>query len=236
MKKVPALLRKEFVSYFQSPIPYVILTLFLLVSGLFFYVEFRFLAEASLRRLVPSISIVLMILTPAVTMRLLAEEKRSGTLEVLMTDPITEWELVLGKFLGALAFYLAMVSPALLYGLLFEVFGDPDWTAILWSCAGLVLFGSVLVSIGLFASSLTRNQVIAYILAFVSVLFLFLVGDFASMAGGGIETVGRTVGIQDHYESFAKGVLDTRDLVYFLSTAALFLFLTARVVESRRWK
>jgi ABC-2 type transport system permease protein len=144
--------------------------------------------------------------------------------------------VVLGKFFGALSFYVTMVSVTLVYGLLFEAFGDPDWPTILWAAAGLVLFGGVLLGIGLFASSLTRNQVVAYIVAFVVVLFLFLVGDFAALAGGVTAKIGRFLGIQEHYQSFVKGKLDTRDILYFMSLSALFLFLTVRIVESRRWK
>jgi len=236
MKKVAPLVRKEFVAYFFSPIPYVILTLFLLVSGILFYGEFHQFADATLRGLVPSLAVILMILTPATTMRLLAEERRSGTLEVLMTDPVTEWDVVLGKFLGALGFYAAMVAAAPAYGLLLEIFGAPDWSAILWSCAGLLLYGALLLGTGLFASALTSNQVVAYFLAFVLVLSLFLVGDLASLAGGVVEKAGRFVGIRDHFDSFTKGILDTRDILYFVSTCALFLFFTVRVLEARRWK
>ncbi len=236
MTKIAAIVRREFVGYFRSPIPYLILTIYLGASGAFFYLGVATQGEASLRSLVPTLSILLVILSPALTMRLLAEENKSGTLEVLMTDPITEWQLVLGKFFGSLAFFAILVSVCLLYGVFYEIYGDPDWTPLLWACAGLLLFGSMMIGVGLFASSLTRNQVVAYVVAFVALLSFFLVDDVAGMAGGEIAKIGERIGVQEHIDSFQKGQIDSRDLIYFLSLVTLFLFLTVRVVESRRWK
>jgi ABC-2 type transport system permease protein len=236
MTKTLALVRREFVTYFRSPIPYLLLALYLVLAGTFFYLGLATGGEASLRALVPALSVILMILTPAITMRLLSEETKSGTLEVLLTDPVTEWQLVLGKFLGSLAFFALLVSVCLVYGLLLEIYGTPDWIPLLWACLGLLLYGGSMIAIGLFFSSLTRNQVVAYVTALVALLALFLIDDVSALAGGTVAVIGRQIGLQEHYDSFQKGLLDTRVLIYFASTMALFLFLTVRSVESRRWR
>lgn len=236
MNKVCALVVREFATYFRSPIPYAILTIYLVLAGVFFYLGIATQGDASLRALVPTLSVVLLVLTPAITMRLLSEERKSGTLEVLLTDPLTEWQLVLGKFFGSLAFFALLTSVCLLFGLIYEIYGAPDWAPLLWACVGLLLHGSAMVGIGLFTSSLSSNQVVCYLSAFVILLGLFLIDDVSALAGGTIAEIGSSIGLQQHYESFQKGVVDSRDLVYFLSTTLLFLFLTVRVVESRRWR
>ena len=236
MRTTLAIVRREFATYFLSPIPYLILAVYLALAGVFLYFTIADGADASVRPLVPTLSVILMILTPALTMRLLAEERKSGTLEVMLTDPVTEWQLVLGKFLGCLLFFALLVSVLLVYGLVFEAYGDPDWVALGFACVGLVLYGGAMIGIGLFLSSLTRNQVVAYVTAFVALLALFLVDDLAGLIGGEIGRIGSAVGVQQHWDSFRKGILDTRDVVYFVSIAALSLFLSVRVAEARRWK
>lgn len=236
MRKTAALLRREFVTYFRSPIPYLILAIYLAIAGFFFNIGISTQGEASLRALVPMLSVLLVVLTPAITMRLLSEERKTGTLEVLLTDPVSEWHVVLGKFLGSLAFFAILVSVCLIYAAIYEAYGEPDWVPMIWACVGLLLYGSTMVAVGLFMSSLSSNQVIAYIASFVLLLMLFILEDLTGLAGGVIAEAGRHIGVRGHYASFQKGIVDTRDLLYFVSTTAIFLFLTVRVLEARRWK
>ena len=236
MKKIPLVFWREFSSYFFSPIAYIVLAVFLIISGYFFSVILNFSQEATLRYALGNISIILLFLSPLISMRLLAEEKRSGTMETLMTDPVTDGEVVLGKFLASFCFYLTLLLPTLLYALILKVIGNPDPGPIFTGYLGLVLMGSVFLAVGLLASSFTDNQMIAAVVSFVTLL-LFWVIDWS--AGGSSTTLAKVLsylGIFRHFDSFSKGIIDTRDIIYYLSTTALFLSLTVRVVEARRWR
>jgi ABC-2 type transport system permease protein len=238
MKNILTLSRRELSSYFLSPMAYVIMTAFLIFSGYFFYSSLRFIADASvLREILGLLGFTSLIISTMITMRLIAEEKRSGTLETLMTAPITETEVVVAKYLSALVFFMALIAPTAAYVILLAVWGNPDYGPIISGYAGLVCMTAVFLSIGLWVSSLTSNQIVAVILTFLILLIGWVIGyagDFFNQEY--IKNVFKFIGFVQHFESFGKGLIDTRDVIYCLSTVVFFLFLTVRTLESRRWR
>lgn len=238
MKKVLTLTRRELNAYFLSPMAYVVLTVFLVLSGIFFWRDIADPrgAEASMRFVFYPLGFILMLICPMITMRLLAEEVRSGTIEPLMTAPVTDFQVVLSKFLGATGFYICLLVPTVAYAGVLRYFSTPDWGPILSGYLGIVLLGCLLVSLGLFISSLTKNQIVAGIASFVSIFILWALGYFAQVAGEQLKPVLEYLGIFEHLDNFAMGNIDTKDIIYYLSLTVFFLFLTVRVVETRKWR
>ena len=192
--------------------------------------------EVTLEPLFAFMVIVLSRFVPPLTMRLLSEEYRSGTIEMLMTAPITDVEVVLGKFLGALLYYVALLVPTAAYLVILELYADPDYGPILSGYLGLLLIGALYISVGTFFSALSRYQIVAAVASIV-VLFLFayIIGQASMEASGPLRVFLQTLSIEGHYRDFARGVLDTSHIVYFLSGTLFFLFLSVKVVESRKW-
>jgi ABC-2 type transport system permease protein len=257
VRNILAIAGKDLRSYFTSPIAYVVLTGYLLLAGWFFfnllanfnqllmaYMSFSApdmldamnLNEMVVAPLLLNLAVVLVILVPMITMRSFAEEKRNGTYELLMTSPITVFEIVAGKFLGGFVFILMLVSLTGLYPLILIWFGDPEVGIILSGLLGLLLLGSSFVAIGLFTSSLTDNQIIAAVSCLVTLLLLYIIAWPAQSAGDVLGPLLRYLSLTEHFNELVKGVIDTRDLVYFLSVIAVALFLTLRSVESLRWR
>jgi len=236
MRNVPTIFQREIASYFFSPIAYVVISVFLIASGFFFAGNLQFWQEASLKGSLDSIQFFLLLLTPVITMKLFSEETKSGTIETLMTSPVSDFDVVFCKFLAALSLYIVMILPTWIYVLFLSIFGNPDFGPIFSSYIGLILMGGLFVSVGLLVSSLTKNQVVAAVIGIVSLIILWVVG-FLSTYGEGwfYETLGY-IGTFDHWESFTKGIVDTRDVIYYLSFTALLLFITVRNVESRKWR
>lgn len=236
MRAVKPLLSRELLSQFCSPIAYAALAVFLLLGGYFFSIILNATQEASLRYAFSNLSVTLLFLAPILTMRLLSEEKKNGTFETLMTAPMTEWDVVLAKFLGGWILYLFIVAPTVLYALILRVYGHPDLGPIVTGYIGLVLMGGLFTAMGLFASSLTSNQIIAAVISFLLLLGSWVLGfateDTTSAAG---KLLGY-LSLFEHYDTFRRGILDSRDVVFYVSSTALFLFLTVRVLESRRWR
>src|SRR5213078_2349501 len=165
-----------------------------------------------------------------------SEEKRSGTIELLLTSPVTDWQIILGKFFGAMGLYAAMIGVTLIHiGLLF-VYGAPEWKPILTAYIGLLLMGGCFISLGLFISSLTRNQIVAGMVTFAVFLMLWIITWIGSFSGPTVDKLTQYLSIVDHYEDFGKGVLDTTHLVYYVSFITFGLFLTAKSVDSERWR
>ena len=169
-------------------------------------------------------------------MRLFAEERRSGTIELLLTYPVRDGAVLVGKYLAALALYGLMLAGTLLYPLMIAYFARLDWGAVLTGYIGLVLLGATFIAVGLFASSLTENQIVASIISFGVLLMLWVVGWSADYVGGAWGKVLSDLSIIEHFDNFAKGVLDTKDVVYYLGFVTLALFLSLRSLEARRWK
>ncbi|OLC17106.1 MAG: ABC transporter permease [Candidatus Rokubacteria bacterium 13_1_40CM_69_27] len=241
--------------YFTSPIAWVILTIFTLITGYFFYSIFAFFTLASmqsmmnpamarelnvtdsvLRPLFSNISVILLLLMPLVTMRLFAEERRSGTIELLLTYPVRDGAVLIGKYLAALAVYGVMLAATLVYPALVLYFARVEWGVLLTGYLGLLLMGATFLAVGVFASSLTENQIVASITTFGVLLIFWVIGWSADYVGGVVGRVLTHVSLLEHFDSFAKGVLDTKDVVYYLDFTIVALFLTLRSLEARRWK
>lgn len=246
--------KKELRLYFTSPVAYVILTIFLLIAGYFFFSIFSFFTRASmqaamnpqmgrdlnvtdsvLRPLFANVSVILLLLMPLVTMRLFAEERRSGTIELLLTYPVRDGAVLAGKYLAALTMYVVMVAGTLAYPAMLVNFARVEWGPLLTGYLGLLLMGAMFLAVGLFASSLTENQVVAAIVTFGVLLMFWIIGWTAEFAGGPLGAVLTHLSILDHNDTFAKGVLDTKDIIYYVNFTVLALFLALRSLEARRW-
>ena len=236
MANIWAIARRELHSYFVSPVAYVVGALFLLISGFLFSIILGVSNEASMRPLFGNFAVIFLFIVPALTMRLLAEEQRTGTLELLLTAPVRDWELVLGKFLGVFLLLLAMLAVTLVYPAILALAGNPDRGPVLAGYLGVILQGAAFLAVGLFASSLTQNQIIAALLAFVILLILWLSDALGNFTTGRIGDLFRFLSITRHYDEFPRGVIDTRDIIYFLSMIAAALFFTTLSVQARRWR
>jgi ABC-2 type transport system permease protein len=253
--KIWAIFKKEMRLYFTSPVAWVVFTIFLLIAGYFFYSIFAFFTLASMqsamnpqmgrdlnvtdsvmRPLFSNISVILLLLMPLVTMRLFAEERRSGTIELLLTYPVRDGAVLAGKYLAALGLYAIMIGLTLLYPGIVVYFARLEWGPILTGYLGLLLMGATFIAVGVFASSLTENQIVAAITTFGALLIFWILGWSADYAGGTAGKVLQFLSILEHNDSFSKGVLDTKDVFYYLNFTVLALFLTLRSLEARRWK
>ena len=255
MRNVMAIAGRELRSYFASPIAYVLIGFFALVFGwMYVGVMGWFVQQGTqmgmgmggpqslnvnqqmIRPLLLNLTVVFLFILPLVTMRTYSEEKRSGTIELLLTSPITDLEIILGKFLGALALYAVMLAVTVIhFGLLFW-FGRPEWKPLATAYLGLLLFGASFISIGLFISSLTRNQIVAGAATFAVFLLLWIVDWIGASFGPTAESVFKYLSMTGHLDDFIKGVIDTKHLVYYFSIIAFGLFLTARSVDTERWR
>ncbi len=252
--KVWPIFKKELLLYFTSPVAYVVFTIFLLIVGYFFYSIFAFFSMASMqaamnpafardlnvtdgvmRPLFSNVSVILLLLMPIVTMRLFAEERKSGTIELLLTYPVRDGAVLIGKYLAAFALYGVMLAATLLYPAIVLYFARLEWGPLLTGYLGLVLLGGTFLAVGLLSSSLTENQIVAAISTFGVLLILWVINWSADYAGGLTGKILSHLSIIEHFESFSKGVLDTRDVIYYVNFMILALFLTLRSLEARRW-
>ncbi|MEE8353680.1 MAG: ABC transporter permease [Dehalococcoidales bacterium] len=228
---------KEFRSHLTSPMAYVVVGIFLLLTGFFFtnYLTSTGLADTSIRGFVEPGAVLLLLFASILTMRLMAEEKKLGTWELLLTAPVRDTEVVLGKFLGTLGVLVAMLVFTLYYPILLLILGDPDIGPIIASYLGLFLVGNAALAIGLFASSLTSNQIVAAVVSGAILFGLWFVGLAASYMAPAIGRVITYISLSSYFGNFVVGLIDTRAIVYYLSVTALFLFLTIRSLETSRW-
>ncbi|MBI4320443.1 MAG: ABC transporter permease subunit [Chloroflexi bacterium] len=237
MRNVLTVAEREIKAYFASPVAYVVIAAFLVVTGYFFSLIMLGYRQATMRPVFDNVGIILLLLSPVLTMRLLSEEQRSGTIELLLTAPVRDIEVVLGKFLASLGFFLVMVGATAYYPLLLWKLGNPESGPIIAGYVGLILFGATFLSVGLLASSVTQNQIVAAVLAFVALLILWMLDASTSLfSGSAASGVLRYVSLSQHSSDFGKGVIDTKDVVYYLSLVAACLFLTTRALEARRWR
>ncbi len=239
MRNVGTLTQRELAAQFYSPIAYGVIAIFLLVSAIFF-VNDNFLPgkESSVRILLGSyMPLILVFILPMLTMRVLSEEFRSGTIETLMTAPVHDAEVILGKFFGSLLFYLVMLATTLVYPFIVSRFGPLDLGLALCTYLGLLLVGALYIAVGVFFSACTRNQVLAVLCSFVFLaVFTFLANYLAQSQEGVVRVLLQHLSIMSHYQDFARGLLDTGHVIFFVSSTALFLFFGAKVLEFRRWR
>ena len=252
MRNVIAIAEKELRSYFASPIAYILIGFFLLPFGVFFYLYLATFVKQSLqmaqyggaanvnqqviRYVLQNASVIILFIMPMITMRTYSEEKRSGSIELLLTSPVTDLEIILGKFFGTLGVYVAMLAVTLLYmGLLF-VYGNPEWRPLVAGYLGLLLMGGAFIAIGLLISSTTNNQIVAGVVTFVVFLLFWIIGWFADTAGPTIGPITSWLSITEHFDDFSKGIIDTKHVLYYLSLITFGLFLTAKSVDTERWR
>jgi ABC-2 type transport system permease protein len=254
MRNVWLILRKELRSYFVSPIAYLLLTMFALIFGLFFWNALGYfvfvgmesqmrgqmfpmnLNEQVIRPLLSNVSVMGLFFIPMITMRLFAEEKRSGTIELLATSPVRDGEVILGKWLAALALYALMLLVSVLNLAFLFRYGNPDWKPLLIGYLGLLLQAGALLAIGTFISTLTSNQIIAGAATFGVCLLLWALDWVSGYETATWARVLAYISVLTHFEPFAKGVLDSKDAIFYVTATFLGLFLTARSVESLRWR
>jgi ABC-2 type transport system permease protein len=235
MSATRAIASREFKSYFGMPAAYAVLTVFLAVTGYLFTLSLFTTREANLQYVFGSVGIVLLFLIPALTMRLMADEKKSGTLDVLLACPVRDWEIILGKYLGSLAFYGVMLVTTLHYPALLALFGRPDYVPMGVGYLGVFLLGGAVLATGLWTSTLTRSQIVAYVSAFGLLLLLWSLGSVGAYLGGFSTRLFNFVSLTGHYEDFTRGILDSRHVVYYLTWIFLFLALSVRSLGLRRW-
>jgi|YNPNPStandDraft_1061719.scaffolds.fasta_scaffold10321_5 ABC-2 type transport system permease protein len=238
MRNIWAITLRELKAYFVSPIAYVVSALFLVAMGYLFALILINSREASLRYLFNNMIFVLLIVAPALTMRLLAEEQRMGTIELLLTSPVHDWQVVLGKFLGSFILFVVMLlAPTLYYVLILQVFGPPDYGPILTGYLGFVLLGAAYLAVGVFGSSVTQNQIIAFFVSLVILLLMWIADAAMGVFGtSALSDALAYIALPRHFSDLFRGVLDTTDIVYALSIVAIFLFLATQVLQTRRWR
>lgn len=242
MKNTPTIAAKEIYTYFVSPIAYFVLVIFSGLSGFFFY---AILQRAIVRQeLSPAviqvlfrnyISVTLLFFAPAVTMRLFAEEKRSGTIELLRTSPVKDIEIVLGKFCASLILYLAMLATTLFYPFLILPFGKVDIGQIISTYIGMILLGSAFLSFGLMVSSMTRNQIVSALTSFGVLLLFWIISSFADRTGS-LNRFFKYLSLTEHLNDFTRGVIVIKDIIYYSSFTLICIFLTIKSIESEKWK
>ncbi|MBM3810987.1 MAG: ABC transporter [Acidimicrobiia bacterium] len=254
MTNIWIICRKELKSYFASPIAYGLMAFFALISGYFFYaataifvsrgMESQMMGrpmpmdvnEWVIRPVLMNVSVIGLFLIPMITMRLFAEEKRSGTIELLATSPVRDFEIILGKWFAALLMYIAILAVSALNILILFAYGSPDWRPLLVGYFGLILQGGCLLAIGTFISTTTRNQIIAGVGTFAICLLLWVLDWVTAFETTATSKVLSYLSVVTHFEPFSKGVLDSKDIIFYFSVIVFGLFLTARSMESLRWR
>jgi ABC-2 type transport system permease protein len=257
MRNILILTRKELGSYFQSPIAYVVIAVFLAVSGTIFSLRFSFfyhdsleisrnpymmeqynlnITEHVLEPMFFTLNFLSLLMVPMLTMRALAEDKKSGTMELLFTYPVRDIEVALSKFIACFVVYSCMIGLTLLYPALSARYSDPEWSSVAMGYAGLLLSGAAFVALGVFVSSLTENQIIAVAVSYGFLLLFWLFGAAETLLPQPYNVILTDLSLFNHLEDFARGVLDTHDLVYYVSFTALAMFFTLRSLEAAKWK
>ncbi len=236
MNKIIIIAKKELAAYFKSPIAYIILILTISIFNIFFFMIIDGNREVSLRDVFKIMEFMFVFLAPLLTMKIFSEEKSTGTMEFLMTSPITNTAIVLGKYLGSLIFFSLLLIMTAVYYLIIEYFGQPDRLATLTGYMGVWLEGAFFLSIGMLTSSWTRNQIVAAISSYAILFLLYFSSSFIKYFSGTAETVIRYISTLNHLENFAVGLVTTADLVYYLSGIVVCIVLTRFSIENRLWR
>ncbi len=246
-RRVLALAQRELIAIFLSPIAYIVIAIFLLLNGYIFYIILEMFSHSGTEGSPFAIFlgsenifawVFLLLTAPAITMRLFAEERRSGTIESLFTAPVAEFEVVIGKFLASYIFYVCLWLPTVIYAVILYKFSSPDWRPMATGYLGVALIGAMFIAIGELTSALTRSQIVAYMTAAALLLGLFLGGLLLPIVAKG-ETATQIMeyfNLYNHAQEFSQGIVDSRHVVYYLSLTLFALFLATRVIESRKWR
>jgi ABC-2 type transport system permease protein len=253
--KIWPIMKKELRLYFTTPVAYGVVFCFLVITGYFFYSIFAFYTMASMqaamnpqmardlnvtdsvmRPLFSNMSVILLLLMPLVTMRLFAEERKSGTIELLLTYPVRDGAVLLGKYFAALVLYLFMLALTLVYPGIVMYFARLEWGPLLTAYVGLLLMGATFIAVGICISSFFENQIMAGTVTFVVLLMFWVIGWSGDAAGGIWKTILSELSIIEHFDTFAKGIFDTKDVIYYVNFTLLALFVGLKSLEARRWK
>jgi ABC-2 type transport system permease protein len=236
MRTALVIARRELLAYFISPIAYMVSAVFLLIAGYLFSLILIQSQQATMEGLFFNIMVVLIFVVPLLTMRLLADEQKTGTIEILLTAPVRDWEVVFGKYLAAMGMFGVMLACTLYFPfILWRVGGTPDWGPILTGYLGLILLTSAMMAIGTLASAVTENQIVAAVLSFGILLLLWLIEAAGNIATGSA-TVLTYLSLPTHYNDFARGAINLEDVVYYLSVTIAALFIATRMLETRRYR
>ena len=236
MKNIWAVATRELRSYFLSPVAYLVAAFFVFGSGLLFWLILQSNREASLRGLIQNVHVLFLFVVPMISMRLLAEEQRLGTMELLMTNPIQEWEIVIGKFVGSALLIMSMLVATLVFPFFLFIFGTPDVGPILTGYLGAVLQGSAFLAVGLLASSLTESQIVSAVVSFVVLLALWLSDNIGQAAGGLFGQIVGYTSLINHIQGFSQGVIDSKDVVFYLTVIGAGLVLSTLSLQSKRYR
>ncbi|HET6279448.1 MAG TPA: ABC transporter permease subunit [Polyangia bacterium] len=228
--------KREIRTYFNSPVAYIVVTVFTIITGYLFFTQLFIEKQAEMRGLFNVMPLLFMFLIPAITMRLVAEEKGSGTLELLITMPVRDWEVILGKFLAALALLCTSLALTLVFAITVKGLGPIDTGPALGGYFGLVLMGGAYAAIGVMASAFTRNQIVAFIVSFAICFALYLLGRISQFVPESLQPILAFLSIDGHFENITRGVIDSRDVIYYLSVIGVCLLLATTALESRKWK
>jgi len=236
MRNIWAVATRELRSYFLSPVAYLVAAFFVFGSGLLFWLILQSNREASLRGLIQNVHVLFLFVVPMISMRLLAEEQRLGTMELLMTTPIQEWEIVIGKFVGSALLIMSMLVATLVFPFFLFIFGTPDVGPILTGYLGAVLQGSAFLAVGLLASSLTESQIVSAVVSFVVLLALWLSDNIGQAAGGLFGQIVGYTSLINHIQGFSQGVIDSKDVVFYLTVIGAGLVLSTLSLQSKRYR
>jgi ABC-2 type transport system permease protein len=231
-----AIWRREFKAYFNSPVAYFVITAFLVLVGILFFVPFFMQDRVSMRGFFGLAPFLFVFFAPAITMRLIAEERRTGTLELLITMPVRDVDVILGKYLAALSLLLVALLLTLPYAFTIAAFGPLDFGPVWGGYLGLVLMGGAYLALGVAASSFTENQIVAFVIALSASMLFLMIDKFLPFLPASLASIAEYLSFDYHFRDAARGVIDSRDVVYFASFAVLCLFLAFRSLESRRWR
>lgn len=231
---INVIFKRELHSYFTSPVAYIVTGLFLIFSGVMFFSTFFIIGRADLRNFFGLLPLLFSFFIPALTMRSFSEETRSGSLETLMTLPVTSFDVVMGKYLASFAFSCTMLVPTLFYVLTAAIFGSPDYGPIIGGYIGGIFLAGSFAAIGLFASSITKNQIVAFFIAFSISILLAMIDSFLFLLPASLVDFIGFFSAGNHFSSISRGILDSRDLLYFISVTVLFFAMTVKSLSSRR--
>ena len=236
-KHINTIIYKELRGYFNSPLAYIFITVFLVLSSWFFFRGFFVINSATMRPYFTMLPWIFLFLIPAVTMRLWAEEQKTGTIETLLTAPVTEWEAVLGKFLASFTFLVITLLFSLALPIILIFIGEPDWGMIVGGYFGTIFLGGAYLAVGLWISSLTHNQITAFIISVLIIFILFIIGQpiVLHTTPTFLVPIFKYLGIGAHFNSILRGVIDSRDLIYYITFIGFFLYLNVTSLNSRKW-
>jgi ABC-2 type transport system permease protein len=234
MDNILCIFKREFRSYFDSPVAYIVLIFFLLISGYFFTSNLFLMNQANLRTLFGIVPLLFVFFVPAISMRLLAEEKKSGTIELLLTYPIRDMEIVIGKYLAALGLILALLIFTFVYAISVSTLGDLDGGQVVSGYIGLFLLGAAYLAIGVFASSITENQIVAFIVALAISFFFFILDKILFFVPSSLASILEYLAIEYHFQNISRGVIDTRNIIYYASVIFIGLLFASHALSRRK--